>query len=216
MTDGDEQTDPKVRESVDAFRLAVTAVSDGFTTLLGWGRAWLDRRHPVVQFTAATIVWFGANWTYNRIAPEIIGVLQTLLRWVSFEFPVAPALNLLEERPVSVSVLVLPLLLVTVVVQNRVQTRKLKTIESKMTTMSDSMKKSADGGTRELPPIGPRATGGAVIGAIVGAFVGIWFGPGSVLAGAFLGFTTGDKWDIRAYEESPLTPDLNTESSTEQ
>jgi hypothetical protein len=174
------------------------------------------RAPSLVQSVIAVAAWFSGNWTYNRIAPQITGALQTLLRRLSFEFSIAPALKTLGGRSVLVSVPVFLILLVTLVVQNRTQTQKLKTIESKVTTVADSTGKSTDGGTRELPPTGPRAVGGAIIGAIVGASISIWLGPGSILAGAFLGFTTGDRWDIRAYERDPLTPNLNAESRTEQ
>lgn len=216
MSEGTERDDPGIGESVDSFRQAGSAASDGFQKLCGLGRAWFERRHFSVQFVISLVFWFSGNWAYNRIEPTIMSVLRDLLGRVYFEIAVAFPFSIFEERPVFASALVLLALLVTVVIQNRVQTRRLKTIESILTTMSDSTKASTDGGTRELPPTGPRAIGGAIIGAIIGAILAIWFGPGSILAGAFLGFTTGDRWDIRAYERNPLTPDLNAETGAEE
>lgn len=219
MTDRDQQDapdDPAVRASADAFLPAATAASEGFKTLYVWARAWFRRRHSAVRSLVAVSIWFAGNWTYNRIAPTIFETFRSLLRRVSVDGAVAPAFGTLAERPTVASVPVLLVLLVIVVVQNRAQTRKLKSIESKVTTMSESPKTSPNGGTRGLPPTGPRAIGGAIVGAIVGAVVGIWLGPGSVPAGMFLGFTIGDRWDIRAYERDPLTPDLNIEPGPEE
>lgn len=212
MAGRDQRDDPDVQESVDAFRRAGTAASNGFRTLYEWSYVWIERRHSLVQFAIGFVVWFGGNWTYNRIAPTLIEITLASLRRMSSGFATSSAFGVLRNRPVLASVQVVMVLLVALIVQNRAQTRKLKSVESKMTTMSNPPTRSTDGGTRERPPTGPRGIGGAVIGAIVGT----WFGPGGVLAGIYLGFWIGVKLDYRAHERDPLTPDLNRETRTEQ
>lgn len=208
MTERDEQSGPRVRESVDAFRRAVMATSDGFRTLYEWSQAWVSRRHSLVQFAVVGTVWFAGNWTYNRIAPQIIEVTTASVRLLSSADVVAPAFGVLQTRPVLASIQAVLILLVVLVVQNRAQTQKLNSVETKVVTMTNSTGKRADGGSRESTPTGPRGPGGAVIGAIIGS----WFGPGGILAGIYLGFWIGVKLDYRAHERDPLTPDLSTES----
>ncbi|MFC7081082.1 hypothetical protein [Halorussus caseinilyticus] len=65
-----------------------------------------------------------------------------------------------------------------------------------------------DGGASELPPTGGRA--------IAGGAIGVTFGPGGLLAGILLGFTIGDRRDIRTYERSSHTPDPSDESKADQ
>lgn len=207
--DGDtEPDDPEVRESVDSFRRAGSAVGDGLGTLYEGSRMWLGRRHWVVRFVTASAIWFGGNWTYNRIAPTVIeGVLASLRRLSGFE--IAPLFGAFENRPLLVSAQVLMVLLAVVVAQNRIQTRKLKDIKHKLATMTNDPTEVTDGGPRELPPTGGRAIGGA----IAGGAIGLTFGPGGLLAGMFLGFAIGDRRDIRAYRRNPHTP--NADSRTE-
>lgn len=212
MAESDQQDGPEVRELVDAFRRAGLAVSEGIRTLYEWSQAWVGRRHSLVQFAVVGTVWFAGNWTYNRVAPFIIDVTMGSIRLISSEIVVAPVLGVLQTHPVLISMQIALILIVVLIVQNQSHTRKLNTVESKLTTMTDSAAKRTDGGPHENPPNGPRGPGGAVIGAIVGS----WFGPGGVLAGIYLGFWLGVKLDYRAAKRDPLTPDPNAELQAKQ
>lgn len=210
--DEDESDGPRVRRSVDSFRRAGSAASEGFGMLYEWSRAWFECRHSSIRFSIVVAVWFGGNWMYNRVAPTIVEITLALLRRISSELVLAPIFDALENRPVLASAQILLALLAFIVAQNRKHTRKLKNVEDKLTIMVDKPTRGSDGGTRELPPTGPRAIGGA----IAGGAIGVSFGPGGLLAGILLGFIMGDKRDIRAYERDPHTPDLNARSQTEQ
>ncbi|WP_135825490.1 hypothetical protein [Halorussus ruber] len=212
MKEDDEQDDLDVRASVDSFRRAGVAASDGLGRLYEAGRMWLGRRHSLVRFVAATAIWFVGNWTYNRIASPIIGTATKILGQISSELAVTPAVAFLEGNPIFASLQLLVILIAVVVAQNRRHTQKLKDSEDKLTNMTNGSEEITDGGSRKLPPTGPRAIGGL----IAGGAIGLSFGPGGVLAGMFLGFAWGDKLDIRAYERNPNTPELNRESNTEQ
>lgn len=215
MTERDQQgdpDDPDVRESVVAFRQAGVAVSDGLRTLYEWSQAWAGRRHTVIQFALATTVWFGGNWTYNRVAPFIIGGVMASIRLVSSSVVAPPMFRILQTRPVLVTVHLVLIFIVVLIVQNQGHTRKLNTMEAKLAIVTNSAAKRTDGGSREGPPNGPRAPGGAVIGAIVGS----WFGPGGVLAGIYLGFWIGVKLDYRAQENNELAQKVNTEMRVER
>lgn len=98
-----------------------------------------------------------------------------------------------------------------VVTQNRTQTQKLNTLESKLTTVSSEPAEVTDGGT----PVERGPSEWTACGVICGAIVGSWFGPGGVLAGVYLGFWLGGKVDRRTDRHDPLTTDLNPDSRTE-
>lgn len=57
-----------VHQSVDSFRRVGSAVGDGISGLYYGCQAWVNRRRSLVQFAIGMTIWFGANWTYNRIA----------------------------------------------------------------------------------------------------------------------------------------------------
>lgn len=160
---------------------------------------WLGRRHSLVQFVAAAIVWFVGNWAYNRIASPAVRFVTAVADRISLGFTVAPVVTFIEGNPGLVFAQVLTVFIAVVVAQNRIQTRNLTGIEDKLTIMTREPRRAADGGSRKLPPTGGRAIGGA----IAGGAIGITFGPGGLLAGVLLGFAIGDRRDVRAYERDP-------------
>lgn len=205
-----DRDDHDIRESVNAFRQAGSAVSDGFRILSEWGHNWVERRHLLVQFLLVGTVWFAGNWTYNRIAPPMIAAITTLAN--QFPSEIGPVLSFLRGNPVFVSVQIVLLLVVVVATQNQMHTRRLNMIESKSTTMSSEPREVPDGGKsqRDIP------SDWTICGVVCGAIIGSWFGPGGVLAGMYLGFWRGSKLDRRVYENDPLTPDLNQKAKPEQ
>lgn len=212
MGDDTGQENSSVRASLDSFRRAGTAVSNGFRVFHKGTRAWVERRHSAIQFGFATAFWFAGNWVYNRTAPTVTRLALLAAERVFSGIEAVSIVSLIESNLVLASVQFLSALIAVVVGQNRIQTRRLKNVESILTTMTDGRSEATDGGARELPPVGGRALGGM----IAGGAIGLSFGPGGVLAGMFLGFAWGDKLDIRAYERDPHTPDLNPESKAER
>jgi hypothetical protein len=89
--DAGRSDEPYVRESVDSFRRAGMATGDGFRELYGWGRSWFERRHSSVRSAIVVAVWFGENWTYNRVASHIIEVTLLLLRQVTSKAIILPS-----------------------------------------------------------------------------------------------------------------------------
>lgn len=213
MGEGSKRADePDVQESVDSFRRAGSAVSDGLTDLYDAGQAWVNRRHSFVQFAIGILVWFGANWTYNRVSPPLVRFTVSLIERASSEFSVAFVSVVLESSPVLASVQILTALIAIVVAQNRAQTRKLKDIEDKLTTVTTRPAEATDGGTPKRRPTAAWALGLA----IAGGALGFSFGPGGVLAGIYFGLLVGGKLDRRVHERDPQTADPNAGFRTEQ
>lgn len=210
--DASRDDDSGVRESVDSFRRAGSAMSNGLGGLYDEGQAWLNRRHSLVQFAIGIFVWFGANWTYNRITPPIIRIAVVLTERVPSRLPIAIIFDVLESSPVLASVQILTALIAIVVAQNRTQTQKLKEIEGEVTNMTNRPTEATDGGTPERRPTAAWAIGLA----IAGGSLGFSFGPGGVLAGIYFGLLVGGKLDRRTYERDAPTHDLNVEPPAEQ
>src|SRR6056297_1507977 len=123
MNKDGEPDDPELEASVDSFRRAGVAETEGCRTAYAWSRAWIDRRHWLVQVGVVSVMWFAGNWTYNRIAPPILRVGTELLDRLSPEFAVTPVVTFFEGTPVLASVQILMALIAVVVGQNRMQTQ---------------------------------------------------------------------------------------------
>lgn len=212
MGEDSEPDDAGVRESVDSFRQAGSAMSDGLRGIYDESQAWVNRRHLLVQFAIGILVWFVANWTYNRITPPIVTATVALTERMSSAFPTDFLFGIPDTSPVLASVQILTALLAIVVAQNRMQTQKLKEIEVKVTTMTTSRPETTDGGTPERRPTVAWAVGLA----IAGGSIGFSFGPGGVLAGIYFGLLVGGKIDRRGYDRDSPSTNLNVEPKAER
>jgi len=187
MDDDTEEYD--FDESIRSFRRAATKVTEGLKHLYHGGKNQLADQHIVVQSAITVGLWFAGNWTYNRIAPQVVDSVAGLFSSVRPTSVLALTLELLGADFAFPATQLSGILLGMLVGQTRLQTRRLKRIETKVTDMGKAGETATDGGSPDPETIG----GGGLGGAIAGGFAGASFGPGGVLAGAYLGYVLGER-----------------------
>lgn len=202
---GDDNNDYKISESVNRLRGAGANFNEAIEHLYYGTKNEVKNLHPGFQVGIAVVMWFGGNWVYNRVKASVLDALTDIVAAIPAKFLLSPGFGLTEAVSMPVWVQLLGMLSGILITQNRLHTRKLKKIGEEIETMSDGPPAATDGGARRA-----RNTGGpGVGGAIAGGFAGASFGPGGVLAGAFLGYLISEE----IFEED--TDDSDVTESTE-
>lgn len=185
----DDNSDYELSESVNRLRGAGANFNEAIEHLYYGTKNEVKNLHPGFQVGIAVVMWFGGNWVYNRIKAPVLDALTDIMAAIPAKFLISPRFGLTEAVSMPVWVQLLGMLSGVIITQNRLHTRKLKKIGEEIETMSDGSPAATDGGTRRT-----RTTGGpGVGGAIAGGFAGASFGPGGVLAGAFLGYLISEE-----------------------
>lgn len=191
--------DPTFEESLNtlqqAGRMANKAAIQFYNSVFNW----IKNRHPFVQLAIASITWFGGNWIYTLVSPVVIKNFNMLV----LQLNISDAMpQFLDSGPILTDLQLFGMFLGVVVGQNRIQTQKLKKMETKLTTVENDLI-ATDGGVEDEPATG----GGAVGGAIAGGFAGLSLGPGGIAAGALVGYLIGERVDHRVERKNNDFPE---------
>lgn len=189
-TEDDDTEEYDVSESLRSFRRAGSKATEGIGHLYHGGKEQLADQHVVVKGVITFGLWFTGNWVYTRIASSFVNVVVHLFSTVPTDSVLAILLGFLGGDAVLSTAHLLGISTGALLGQNRLQTRKLKDIESKLTTMGEKSPAATDGGSQDPEYV---SGGGGLGGAIAGVSIGISFGPGGVLAGAYLGYVVGER-----------------------
>lgn len=186
----DDTDDYDVDESIRSFRRAASRVTEGVAHLYHGGKDRIGDQPTVVQIPLTAGLWFAGNWVYNRIAPPIIDLLTHALTNAPTESTFTLIVGLFTGDLALSTAQLLGLSTSAILGYNKLQTRKLKSIESNVIAMSEVDTTATDGGRPESGKIG---SGPGLAGALAGASIGLSFGPGGVLAGIYLGYVVENR-----------------------
>jgi len=183
----DDTDEYDISESLRSFRGAGSRVSEGIEHLYYGGKERLADQHVVVQAAVTLGLWFAGNWVYNHTAPLVVETTASVISNVSPASITSLLLELIGDDFAFPTEQLSGILISILVGQTRLQTRRLKRVEAKVTNMSEASPAATDGGTPA------KIGGGGLGGALAGVFAGASFGPGGVLAGIYLGYVVGER-----------------------
>lgn len=195
----DDKDDYDVDASIRSFRVAGSRVIEGFEHLYHGSKELIGDQHVVVQAATTVGLWFAGNWVYNRIAPPLVDSVERAISAFRVESIVVPFFAFLGGDFAVSTAQLLGISTGALLGQNRFQTRRLKRIETNVIAMRESDATATDGGSPETEPVG----GGGLGGAIAGGSIGLSFGPGGVLAGAYLGYVLGERLTRGTVPDTP-------------
>lgn len=147
-TEDHDGTEYDVVESLRSFRSASVKASEGIKHLYHGGKERLADQHVAVKGAFTFGLWFAGNWVYDRTAPLFVNSVTHVLSAVPIHATVSLVLGFLTGDVVLSTARLLGISTGALLGQNRLQTRKLKDIESKSTTMTGKQPTATDGGSR--------------------------------------------------------------------
>lgn len=196
--EGPDDQDPSFEDSLNTLQQAAKKANEATIQFYHSSLNWIRNSHPFVQLSVAAITWFGGNWIYTQVSPVVIQNFEMLVLHLDI-YDTMP--QFLDGGPILTDLQLFGMFLGVVVGQNRIQTQKLKKMETKLATVEEDLI-ATDGGVEDESATG----GGAVGGAIAGGFAGLSLGPGGIAAGALVGYLIGERVDHRVKRKNNEFP----------